>query len=558
MTQILVVDDQEINRTLLMHLLMEQGYEVIQAENGEEALAMYESHQPDCVMLDIMMPVMDGYETAPKLKELAGDAYLPIIFITALDDQNSLEYCLDVGGDDFLTKPFERVILQAKVKAHLRSRELYSKILKQKKQLEYHQRLINREHEIVEHIYDNALRLDATYKEWIDAYISSADTFNGDLAIADISPFGSLYIFLGDFTGHGLAAAVGALPLSKVFHDMVAKGLTVADISLEINGMLRNLLPDNMFCAACILEMSHTGKTISMWLGGLPDVYLLSKSGKKHAIESAHMALGVLEDYEFNSDVMTLQVEPGDRLVVHTDGLTEQENAEGEYYGEERLHDCLFNHEYPTTNTIIDNLHEFCGTNNEQQDDITCIFLNCKPIHSDITTLKEQDQFLLTMEMNIAIENEELKELDPVKQLVEMMSALPFVERHRSIIFLILSEMYNNALEHGVLGLSSSVKDEEDGFIRYYEMRTEALENMKDGRVDIDIHFYPQDKILKIGVTDSGAGFDFEKKLTEKKSEALHGRGLDLIHRLTKHVGYELGGRRMVVEYHLLSDVVKY
>ena len=155
--RVLVVDDQELNRTLLQFLLQDEGYEVIIATNGQEALERFDEHEIDLVLLDVVMPVMDGFTTAPLLKEKAGALYLPIIFITALEDQASLKRCLEVGGDDFLNKPFDKVILSAKIRAHARIRALALKTLEQNIQLEYHQNQINREHEIVDHVFRNAL-----------------------------------------------------------------------------------------------------------------------------------------------------------------------------------------------------------------------------------------------------------------------------------------------------------------------------------------------------------------------------------------------------------------
>jgi DNA-binding response OmpR family regulator len=128
--KVLVVDDQELNRNLLNHMLKHEGFDVVLAENGRQAIEVCKREDPDLVLLDVVMPELDGYETAPLLKELSTEVYLPIIFITALGDQDSLRRCLEVGGDDFLNKPFDRVILQAKIKAHSRIRNLSIKTYK--------------------------------------------------------------------------------------------------------------------------------------------------------------------------------------------------------------------------------------------------------------------------------------------------------------------------------------------------------------------------------------------------------------------------------------------
>ena len=96
--RILIVDDEPVNRFLLSHMLEENGFtDCHEAEDGEQGLAMAEELVPDIVLLDVVMPGMSGHEVAPKLKALQTDIYLPIIFITALDDEESLVKCLSVG-----------------------------------------------------------------------------------------------------------------------------------------------------------------------------------------------------------------------------------------------------------------------------------------------------------------------------------------------------------------------------------------------------------------------------------------------------------------------------
>ncbi|TMO97222.1 fused response regulator/phosphatase, partial [Pseudoalteromonas sp. S3178] len=110
--------------------------------------------------------------------------------------------------DDFIHKPFDKVILSAKIKAHARTRRLSQQSNEQRRQLEYHYNQIEREHEIVEHIFSNALAQQSEYPEICEYHLSPASMFNGDMFLMAKSPMGGFYCLLGDFTGHGLAAAV--------------------------------------------------------------------------------------------------------------------------------------------------------------------------------------------------------------------------------------------------------------------------------------------------------------------------------------------------------------
>ena len=93
MTNVLIVDDQALNRILLSKMLEQEGYNIFMAYNGLEALKVLEKEPIDIVLLDVLMPVMDGFETAQKIKKYYNEVYLPIIFITSLDDQASFEHC---------------------------------------------------------------------------------------------------------------------------------------------------------------------------------------------------------------------------------------------------------------------------------------------------------------------------------------------------------------------------------------------------------------------------------------------------------------------------------
>lgn len=116
---VLVVDDNEMNRDMLMRRLKRQEYEVIMAEDGEKALEMVATHTVDLVLLDIMMPKLSGYEVLERLKKDDKTRQLPVIMISAVDDLDSVVRCIEMGAEDYLFKPFNPVLLKARVGASL-------------------------------------------------------------------------------------------------------------------------------------------------------------------------------------------------------------------------------------------------------------------------------------------------------------------------------------------------------------------------------------------------------------------------------------------------------
>lgn len=548
--KVLVVDDQELNRTLLQFLLEEEGYEVVIATNGLEAIECFDEELPDLVLLDVVMPVMDGFATAPVLKQKADELYLPIIFITALDDQASLKRCLEVGGDDFLNKPFDKVILSAKIRAHARIRALSFKTLEQKKLLEYHQNQINREHEIVDHVFKNALQDNYTDKDIINYYLSPHSMFNGDVLLVAPNPVGGIYVLMGDFTGHGLSAAIGALPLSKTFYSMAKKGLSVGDMAIELNSQLLQLLPDDMFCAATILEMNSSGKSISVWIGGMPDTFVVHPDGSlKQIINSQHMALGVLEDSEFENTVLNIETIPGDRVVLYTDGIIESVDMAGVMYGEPRF-EAFFQADSDTSiDCLIDELVVFRGEA-EQNDDISVAYLTCTSKLQD--SVEQLHQFsLLPFRISVNAGANELKSTDPVVEVLDVISQIAGLSDHRSVMFLLLSEIFNNALDHGILKLDSSQKDQDDGFMEYYFQRQDALASLEDGNISIAVEYQPQHNNIRFIITDSGEGFDPDSTSDNTVNNKEHGRGLSLLNELAESIEYSEKGNQVTITYSL-------
>jgi class 3 adenylate cyclase/CheY-like chemotaxis protein len=137
---ILVVDDNEMNRHLLSRMLKKLGYQVVLATNGKETLVMMQTVAPDLVLLDIMMPEMDGYEVLEYRKNDGILRHIPVVMITAVDDIESVVRCIELGAEDYLLKPFNPILLQARIDASLEKKQL-----RDHEQAYYRQMLIERE-----------------------------------------------------------------------------------------------------------------------------------------------------------------------------------------------------------------------------------------------------------------------------------------------------------------------------------------------------------------------------------------------------------------------------
>ncbi len=129
--RILVVDDNEVNRDILVTRLETHGYEMLQAADGEEAIATAKKYLPDLILLDVMMPKIDGIEVTRRLKADAALPFMPIILVTAKADSRDVVEGLDAGADEYLTKPVDQMSLVARVKSVLRIKELHDTVTAQ-------------------------------------------------------------------------------------------------------------------------------------------------------------------------------------------------------------------------------------------------------------------------------------------------------------------------------------------------------------------------------------------------------------------------------------------
>ena len=545
--RILIVDHDTQNRSLLIHMLEQQGYlDTFEAEDGLVAIELAERLKPDLVLLDVVIPKMDGYEVATILKKLAGDIYLPIIFITAVEDEESLARCLEVGGDDFVSKPFNKVILAAKIRVHARTRLLSKKAFEQNKQLSFYQNAIEREHKIVEHIFANALIVDKSFNRYLDYCLNPASDFNGDLFLASASPTGGMYFLIGDFTGHGLASAIGALPVSQAFQTMSRKGLSLMEMAETINQTLLTLLPDDMFFAAAIVEINNTGKQIDVWNGGMPSLLLQDVNGKIiKRLVSRHMSLGILEADEFESETEHCEMKSGDRLVAFSDGVVELENQHKEMLGDEGIEKWLSNQPDISVEEIIGKATEYLGSM-ERKDDITIVIFTSQLfepwVHKNMASK-------IPIKIIVELNAEHIKAADPVVDLVNVMTNQLGLHGIHSELFTVLSELYNNALEHGVLELDSALKKSDEGFFAYYVLRDEKLSVLTSAQIIMSAEYLPDENTLAIRIIDSGTGFKQKQMLELVNVVKSYGRGISLVKELCESVTYSNSGNTVDVVF---------
>lgn len=544
--RVLIADDNQTDRKLLSRLVKMQGGDVIEASDGAEAIRQFDAEKPDLVLMDVMMPVMDGREAARQIKARAGEDFIPVIFLTSLTDAQSLADCLESGGDDFLSKPYNPIILRAKVRSFSRMRDMHRTLQNQRDTIASHNQHMVQEQRVAKAVFDNVAHAGCLSAPNIRYMLSPLSVFNGDVLLAARKPGGGLHVLLGDFTGHGLPAAIGAMPLAEIFYGMTAKGFALRDILREINLKLKNILPLGFFCCAAVADLNYERQTVSIWMGGVPDCCLLRAGGGVEVLSSRHLPLGIISNDQFNDTLTELPMAEGDRLFMWSDGIIEATNSQGDMFGAERLH-ALFDHHSPEAvfPAIQSTLSEFLD-DSQHSDDTTLleVRMDSQDVTEDIDRRMHAGPALGPTGWSVVyrLDADSLKRFDPKPLLMHIMMEVPGLRVMSGKLYVVMAELFSNALEHGVLGLSSELKNSAQGFMQYYQQREQALQALDDGYVEIRMRHdgNGQQGRLMLELEDSGPGFDFASRprAASVGGGAYSGRGIGLVQQICCELDY--------------------
>lgn len=557
----LIVDDSSLDRLILQKMLTKKGYDVYTAFDGDMAVEMFEQCTPDIVFMDLYLPEKTGYEITESLKEISQGQYIPVIFVTAATDDASLEACLDSGGDDFIVKPIKESLLHAKIGSLLRIKKMHDDLLKEKKIIhEYattQEKDMNDANEIIHNINVPLFYNPGNIKYSLEPQF----IISGDIFCSAIGPTGNHVVLIGDNTGHGLPAAIGSLIVYDVFYTMVEKGFSLEIMIDEINQKLFRLLPSDRFLAATIIEVYSEDRVIKVFNAGMPDTIITNDDGSVvKRVSSMDMPLGIKQSCKNDIQTEMIAINNKNRIYIFSDGLPEIFNREGEQFTEDRIISAFQN---PNADdwfdTILNDAEKF-RDNSEKTDDLLFVEINCNDAlvktNERMKFFGEQQtteqQAAMDWSFKLDLHGQAISHSNPVTASLDSISNIQGLKNHHEKLFLILSEMYSNSLEHSLLGLSSKIKEEEDGFMKYYQLRESGLETILDESLIIEINNRIETKknILSISMSDTGSGFDYSNIESDLGSNKLKsGRGIALLADLCSRYEYSDGGKALKVEY---------
>lgn len=339
--RLLVVDDLEVNRDLLARRVRRLGHEAGFAENGRAALAALRAQAFDLVLLDINMPEMDGYDTLREIKADPALAALPVIMVSAIDETESVVRCLELGADDYLTKPFNPVILQARIESSLNKKRLAD-------QKQATMRALERELEIGRRIQRGFLPATLPQPQgWeMAALCTPARQVGGDFYDALPLPDGRLALAIADVCDKGVGAALymalfRSLLRASLLHgraDAPADELLARAVAFTNDYIAEEHGRDNMFATLFIAVLAPDSGELVYLNAGHEAPLLRRTDGRLESIEPAGLAVGVMSGQRPATGRCTLA--PGDVLLGFTDGVTESV-GDGGAFGEDRTRALL-------------------------------------------------------------------------------------------------------------------------------------------------------------------------------------------------------------------------
>jgi len=547
--RILVADDQRVNQLILESFLRKEGHTVIVAANGAEAIDLFRAEKPDLVLMDIRMPVVDGLDAARAINQDAGPLRPPIIFLTAVTDQETMIEGLHLA-DDFIGKPIDLSVLRAKLRATIRLVQSQRLLRSQARRIERLNDAMHQESEIAAYVLGRVLaHTEQPDGDFLNYRVVPSAMFSGDMVLARRTPAGRLHLLLADAVGHGLPAAINILPLFFPFDGMSRKGCTIGTIARELNRRVRDLLPGDRFVATTLVSIDVGHGDLEIWNGGNPPALVFDADGNICSrVDSMQMALGLNDDDAALFVPRRVQCGVGEQLLICSDGIWENPAFAGER-PEWRIMDVLGGRPPQQQLELLIQTAIDAG----QTDDLSAVIVTgsagggARPAGAQRRGKHGQGA---GSRLSLQFGPGTLGQADTVAAVLDMAESLALVEQFPDLPA-VLQELFANALDYGVLELDGRHKYRSAAdYLAYDALRRERLALLEEGFVMVDIEpdFLDGQRVLRLNVADSGMGFDWAACLaTSAPPDAPEaGLGLQLAKRLAARLGFNRQGSEAI------------
>ncbi|WP_210413598.1 SpoIIE family protein phosphatase [Leptospira ilyithenensis] len=370
-----MVEDNLLNRKMITHILKKNDYQVDEADNGKIALEKIDSWKPDLILLDIIMPEMDGLEVLQIIRSKLTQVELPVILVTAMQDSEDIVRGLQLGANDYLPKNFNTEELFARVNTALEIRR-YHNLLKQRN------KTIERELDIARLIQKKLL---PTNEPSIPGYLIHSTYEPVDKVGGDYYDFNEMKdycdFFMADVSGHGVPGAFIASILKMTTQYTNQFNYNLSEILRIMDQAVAERGANGMFATAVILRLYPEKALIRYASAGHPPI-LIHRRSKNEFIELSTKGAPLGINYDFKKKPFEegeFSLVKGDRIILFTDGITETENEIGiPYENTEWKKFLIHNRENPLVSLslqLIESLKKF-SNKNKFEDDITWVVID--------------------------------------------------------------------------------------------------------------------------------------------------------------------------------------
>jgi len=394
--RILVAEDDRDSQKLLIRILEKEGYKVVAADNGLMAWDSFQKEDIRLVITDWLMPEMDGIELCRKIRAMENPGYVYIIIVTALVDKKDLVQAMNTGADDYVTKPYDKGELIARVRAGQRIIDLEQQISQKNRELQKANIILKNDLIAARKLQESYLPKKAPEVSGIKFawFFNPCEMLGGDTFNFFRLDEEHVAVYVLDVSGHGVPAAMLSVMLSRILTPDPTRGGLLARKS--VGGKPEPIFPKDL---ADILNRrfpmdAEVGQYFTLLYGvihvptlrlsvvqaGHPYLLHLQKNGEIDFIQKPGFPIGLYDHADFEEE--TIQLAGGDTVFFYTDGIVEAHNVKEEFFGAQRLAKSVYSRKdvdiFKITDGILTDVLNFCQ-GRTLGDDMTLVGMSIFP-----------------------------------------------------------------------------------------------------------------------------------------------------------------------------------
>lgn len=542
LTRILLVDNDNIFSTALADFLFSKPVIMTSVANLQEAKQTLASAPFDILLLENRLADAQGIVLLESISSF--DNQPAVIMITAQQEPDFIARCFALGVDEFMLKPVNFTVLWEKIRQLAAKSKSVDALAgnKRLKQQETEQQI--KEVELTRAVYSKMARLEDTPPAGIANLTQSEQGFSSTSIFSLEQANGNILVFMADPRGHGLSAAICLLPLVMTARAMAKKGASVQVIMHEINAKLFREIPKERQISLIAVEIAPLANKVRIINAGTSHVLVCDEQRNIHDFAPACGPIGQIEPEKFNISCSELALDDCQHMFFLNQSMV---NQVATMYAEPMKHivdvvSVAAKHQH--WQTIVSKLIANVSVDEANIQNLSCYSLDmAKLLKGDNDETAATESLQLGGDLSCAVEltHDAIRHYSAMDVFTQMLQTDHLLCSLRQRTFTVLSELTINAIDHGILKLDSTLKNDFSGFSEYLEERERRLSNLSDSDVlKIKIQFRGTDEV-EICVEDSGEGYlNYENGL--QNINQLQGRGLSLVHQISDEVSTNQAG----------------